>query len=306
MRNLTLLLAVMVLAITACSDADVESPSEEMALENQTISPLDFGNFISPKEAHDHLSLFLEQRALDLTNGRDLEMAYGWLFDLEKVQELVNKIDEYNSIYPGDPITGIRIYNVLNEQATLRNMMWVPIKGTEDAFDYFSAGRLEDGGFGPLNDGSDCPPYCPSGRSEDVDIMGSFISLEKANVELTNMLDQRAQDLAEGRSIELAYGSSYGLNKVKAFLDGIRAENLKRSGDEKLTKIRVYQSLKNSTINGSLTLHKSILFMPVQNNLEDLINIHDLDANGIQIENPAMILNDGRPCPPDCPPSGGQ
>lgn len=306
MKITNLLIVILAITFFACTESDVESVQNQPVNDVSELNPADFGNFISHQTAHENLSALLNQREIDLANGRDIEEAYGFMFGLNKLKELVAKIDTYNeSAQSVEAVTGIRIYNVLTEDKSRRDVMWVPVIGIEDAIDFNTNSRSETNGLDPLNFSAPCPNTCPGteGRgSVEFNLeIGTFIEFSNAKTKLDNLMDLRSVDLANNRTIETSYSFLFGLNKFKAFLDGIDSENEKRTGDELLTAVRVYLTLKKSPINGETMLHRDLFMIPVQQDNWDFVNVHELPEFGRTMDDPTLILNDGVKCPPNCP-----
>lgn len=307
MKFTKLLFTLFAFTFFACTESDVESLQNQPINEISEVNPLDFGNFISHKAAHDNLSALLNQREIDLANGRDVEEAYGFMFGVNKLKELVAKIDRYNeTALASEAVTGVRIYNVLTEDKSRRDVMWVPVIGIEDAIDFNKNTRPETNDLDPLNFSQPCPNACDPGVGGRGDFTpnletGTFIEFSNAKTKLDNLMDLRSEDLANDRTIETTYAFLFGLNKFKAFLDGIDVENEKRTGDELLTAVRVYLTLKNSPINGEAVLHRDLFMIPVQQDYRDFLNVHELPENGRTMDDPTLILNDGEKCPPNCP-----
>ncbi len=304
MKITNLLIAILAITFFACTESDVESVQNQPVNDVSELNPADFGNFISHKTAHENLSALLNQREIDLANGREIEIAYGFLFGLDRLKEMVAKIDEYNSSATSDnAITGVRVYNVLTADNSRRDVMWMPVVGVEDVIDFNSNARQEDNELDVLNASEPCPPMCPESRDislQNIEI-GQFIDFDNAKLKLNNLKSLREQDLASGRKIETTYAFIFGLNKFKAFLDGIDTENEKRMGDEVLTAVRVYLTLKNSPINGETMLHRDLFMIPVQQDYTDFLNVHELPEIGRIDDDSALILNNGWRCPPSCP-----
>ncbi|MCR9251688.1 MAG: hypothetical protein NXI20_14780 [bacterium] len=307
MKTIKVLFALLATTIFACTESDVESIQNQPVNDVSEVNPADFGNFISHKAAHDNLSALLNQREIDLANGRDVEEAYGFMFGVDKLKELVAKIDRYNeTALATEAVTGVRIYNVLTEDKSRRDVMWVPVIGIEDAIDFNKNTRPETNDLDLLNFSKPCPNACDPGNGGRGDYtpnleIGTFIEFSNAKTKLDNLMDLRSEDLANNRTIETTYAFLFGLNKFKAFLDGIDSENEKRAGDELLTAVRVYLTLKNSFINGETMLHRDLFMIPVQQDYRDFLNVHEMPENGRTMNDPTLILNDGVKCPPDCP-----
>jgi len=133
--------------------------------------------------------------------------------------------------------------------------------------------------------------------------IGGFITPQRANEKLTKMLDRREKLLDAGWEMEGVYGNVFGIEKFEEFIQKAKALNADgRSGDERITAIRIYQAIGTSEINGVMKEHKDLFLIPVQKNGEDYINVHNVSSvSNARSVNESVIFNSSLPCPSACP-----
>ncbi len=121
------------------------------------MDPTGKGEMISPDTAGAFLEDFLES----ISNPS--QAAYGHVFGLDKMQDLMSFIVSYNaSKDPDDKIAGIRAYNCLDEGRETddkRDIFLMPVLKNGDDLYNLNNLPLDDNG-GILGKPAPCPNYC--------------------------------------------------------------------------------------------------------------------------------------------------
>lgn len=130
---------------------------------------------------------------------------------------------------------------------------------------------------------------------------GEFITHARANEKLSAFLEYRERNLAEGKELEGVYGYVLGLNKYKELIARIDAENLNRSPENQLTGIRIYNALTTKEQDGELHTYKDVFLIPVQKDMNDMVDVHISGSLSSRTNDETPILNNSLPCPDECP-----
>ncbi|RKQ43234.1 hypothetical protein BXY85_3853 [Roseivirga pacifica] len=136
------------------------------------------GEFISERKAYEKLQAYFNYREeLEAKNGLKWnpdEEAYAFGFGIDKLEQLVNAINEYNNS-TDDPIGGVRIYMARKTDGSAtgerNDVFFMPyLQSTGE--DFYGSTNLNKSGFDAeilsesdstiiLNNSKPCPPFCP-------------------------------------------------------------------------------------------------------------------------------------------------
>lgn len=122
------------------------------------------GEFISESEAHASLEKYFKEPGVP--SPTDPDHIYGHTFGLNKIRQLMNKIDVYNkSAEEEKQVHGIRIYYgkcrrrdpKYSQKGELRDVFLMPV--IKDGSDLYKVDRFFDGEF-IVGEGRPCPNQC--------------------------------------------------------------------------------------------------------------------------------------------------